>query len=662
MGEYLHYATAAANAGIYAGYDSIGYPAPSIYQPATGWVDLPCSAGFNTAEAYSGYATSISHDGSVVAGYTAGVTPAGIGQQYATYWVGGVETMVPAPPDDPGATQMSVTGVSGDGSTLLVQDKTSSTVESYTYNIATRAFTSLGFLGSATQQTYASAISNDGSVVAGYSALDNGNIDGFLWDATNGLRDLGIPAAHPNTAYLEPTCISDDGKTVFGQLTEFNGWVGFRYNTKTGFQDLGDISPSACSADGTEAVGIENMYFPAVWSVGNGGGYMDDLVNAHGTAQGLGTLKGPATISPDGTAITGSGPDAYLTDQTWYGVWQITVPAPLKTAAIPPKLLPFSTPYQTTLSEPTGTLTQYAEFNNGVSATLVKGPHYASSFVLRADGAFVYTPKAGYISQGTDPENGTPDDSFTYQLTSPNGTSSTAKVQISVAAPAAPTVSTPTYANVTGTTATLGGDIENDGGATLTAVGIVYAPIDVNSNPQLGGTGVSDAAGPTATGVFTVGVSGLAPNTTYAYAAYATNSIGTNYSTTDYFSTPANLASWQMSWFGSTTDPTATSNSDPYHTGVPNIAAFAFFGPYQDPSTVDVSQIPQVQPIGGALYCSFTEPDGVSGVTYGAEVSADLGGTGWQAVPDSGSGTQHIFIAPIRNNAQLFMRLRVTAQ
>jgi probable HAF family extracellular repeat protein len=557
---------------------------------------------------------------------------------------------------------MSVTGVSGDGSTLLVQDKTSARTETYLYKIATGAFTSLGFLGSATQQTSASAISNDGSVVAGYSTLDNGNIDGFTWNATNGMRDLGIPAAHPNTVYLEPTCISDDGTTFFGRLTELNGWVGFRYNTTTGFQDLGDLSPSACSADGMETVGIKNLYFPAIWSVGNGTGYIDDLLTANGTPQAFGTLTGPVTISPDATAITGSGPDAYLTDQIWYGVWQTTLPAPLKTAPIPPKLLTFSTAYQTTLTEPAGTLTQYAEFNNGASATLVKGPHYASSFILHADGSFVYTPKAGYISQGTDPEDGTPVDTFTYHLTSPNGTSNTAQVQISVAAPAAPTVSTPTYTNVTTITATLGGNVETDGGVTLTAVGVVYAPITINSSPQLGGAGVTSATGATSTGIFTVNINGLAPNTTYAYAAYATNSMGTSYSATDYFTTPADLSSWQTNWFGDTTDPAAAPGSDPFHTGVPNIEVFAFLGPSQDPSAATVSQIPQVQMTAGALYCSFTEPAGVSGVTYGAEVSADLTATNWQSVPDSGSGTEHIFIAPIGNNTQLFMRLRVTCQ
>ena len=102
MGEYLHYAVAAANGGVYAGYDSIGfaggsYGTPSLYRTNTGWVDLPSSLGFSTASPYIGQPRGISRDGSVVAGYMSGVATNGISVEYATYWVNGVESLVPAP-------------------------------------------------------------------------------------------------------------------------------------------------------------------------------------------------------------------------------------------------------------------------------------------------------------------------------------------------------------------------------------------------------------------------------------------------------------------------------------------------------------------------------------------------------------------------------------
>jgi hypothetical protein len=66
--------------------------------------------------------------------------------------VNGVESVVPAPPDDPGAITVSATAVSGDGTTLLVQDGTVDTarVETFVYHIASGSFTSLGFLGNPT--------------------------------------------------------------------------------------------------------------------------------------------------------------------------------------------------------------------------------------------------------------------------------------------------------------------------------------------------------------------------------------------------------------------------------------------------------------------------------------------------------------------------------
>lgn len=666
-GEYLHYAVAAANGGVYAGIDGIGYTTifgtPSVYEPSNGWTDLPGGLGFNTTRPYYGQPKGISHNGSVVAGYMVGVASNGISTQYAVYWVNGVESLVPAPPDDPTPTIMSATGVSGDGTTIIVQDQTTNKTESYVFRISSRTFTSLGFLGGTNQQTCATAISLDGTIVAGYYNLDDGDIHGFMWNATNGMTGMGIPAAYPNTHYLEPTCISDDGTTVFGQLTEFNGWVGFRYNVTNGFQDVGGISPSACTADGSEAVGIENLYFPAIWSVGNGSGYLDHLVSANIAAQALGTTEGPVTISPDGSAITALGPDAYPVDQIWYGTWQVSLPSPLKTAAFLPATLTFSTPYQETLSEPAGTLIQSAEFTTGVSAVVVAPPHYASSFVLHADGSFTYTPRPGYISNGNDPENGTPNDRFTYHLTGPNGTSSNAVVVIAVAAPTVPTVDTPTAANIAATTATLGGNVSSDGGAAITSVGVVFAPTAIDASPQIGDGAASTATGAASTGVFTINVSGLAPGTDYSYAAYATNSMGVGYSVTGIFATPATPQSWQQAWFGAPTNSGAALNADPYNTGVQNIAVFAFFGPYQDPSTVSVAQLPQMQISDGNIFCSFTEPDGVSGITYGAQWSATLLPGDWHAITDTGDTSTtppgHLFAWPM-SNTRVFMRLTVT--
>ncbi len=92
------------------------------------------------------------------------------------------------------------------------------------------------------------------------------------------------------------------------------------------------------------------------------------------------------------------------------------------------------------------------------------------------------------------------------------------------------TITSPTSASVTVSSATLGGNVTSIGGSSLTARGICYAVTSTNNNPQLVGSGVTcTPQGATTTGVFTVNISNLQPNTAYSFNAYATNSYGTAY-------------------------------------------------------------------------------------------------------------------------------------
>jgi alpha-tubulin suppressor-like RCC1 family protein len=122
-------------------------------------------------------------------------------------------------------------------------------------------------------------------------------------------------------------------------------------------------------------------------------------------------------------------------------------------------------------------------------------------------------------------------------VTTANGAAaSTDNFTITVSA-SAPTVTTPTSGSVAQTSATLGGNVTSDGGATVTARGVVYSPTATNNTPRLSGTGVTNVAGTGTTGVFTVAATGLTANTAYSYAAYASNSAGTSYSATGTFTT-----------------------------------------------------------------------------------------------------------------------------
>ena len=102
---------------------------------------------------------------------------------------------------------------------------------------------------------------------------------------------------------------------------------------------------------------------------------------------------------------------------------------------------------------------------------------------------------------------------------------------------AAPTVTTPTSGSITDTSATLGGNATSDGGATITERGVVYSETTTNSNPLIGGSGVTKVTTSGTTGVFTVPVTGLIAATGYSYKAYATNSQGDSYTSVDTFTT-----------------------------------------------------------------------------------------------------------------------------
>jgi hypothetical protein len=90
-------------------------------------------------------------------------------------------------------------------------------------------------------------------------------------------------------------------------------------------------------------------------------------------------------------------------------------------------------------------------------------------------------------------------------------------------------VDTLTSSNVTATSAILGGTVEGDGGAAVTDRGVVFSLLSANGAPTIGGAGVTKVAGGSGLGIFTANVTGLTAGATYAYRAYATNAVGTFY-------------------------------------------------------------------------------------------------------------------------------------
>ena len=96
---------------------------------------------------------------------------------------------------------------------------------------------------------------------------------------------------------------------------------------------------------------------------------------------------------------------------------------------------------------------------------------------------------------------------------------------------ATPTVTTSSVSNIAEISATVGGNVTADGGATVTESGIYYS---TTSSPETSGTKLAIGSG---TGEFSTSLTGLPAGTVYFIKAYATNSAGTSYGSEETFTT-----------------------------------------------------------------------------------------------------------------------------
>lgn len=101
--------------------------------------------------------------------------------------------------------------------------------------------------------------------------------------------------------------------------------------------------------------------------------------------------------------------------------------------------------------------------------------------------------------------------------------------------PVVPFLTTAVLTDITGNSATGGGEVTGNGGADVTARGIVYG---TEQNPTIDGSKTADGDG---TGAFESMLSELHGNTTYYVRAYATNAAGTGYGPQVTFSTLVDL-------------------------------------------------------------------------------------------------------------------------
>ena len=103
-----------------------------------------------------------------------------------------------------------------------------------------------------------------------------------------------------------------------------------------------------------------------------------------------------------------------------------------------------------------------------------------------------------------------------------------------------PALTTTDATNVGGNTATFGGEVTNEGlASSVTERGIVYSLKVLNSNPEIGGTDVTQENLGSGAGVFSITNTSLTSNRKYYYKAYAINSSGIVYGALKSFTTAA---------------------------------------------------------------------------------------------------------------------------
>jgi hypothetical protein len=220
-----------------------------------------------------------------------------------------------------------------------------------------------------------------------------------------------------------------------------------------------------------------------------------------------------------------------------------------------------------------------------------------------------------------------------------------------------PALTVAAASSVADTTATLNGTVNPNG--LVTAAQFEYGL--TSSYGSTASVTLSPNNGSSAQGV-SAAIAGLSPGTAYHYRLTATNSVDTTNTSDATFTTAFNPQAWRLKWFGTTNNTgTAADAADPYGTGVQNLAVFAVLGPNQDPAMVAAGLLPQPQFVGANYVITFTQPTGVSGVTYGAEWRADLASGNWTTITDTGTAPTHTFSVPKAGNPQVFLRLRITS-
>jgi probable HAF family extracellular repeat protein len=257
------------------------------------------------------FATSISGDGSSVAGYAfTGTTLEALKWSAANGFI-----QLGILPSDGGFEMSLAVDISGDGNSVVGYGSAPVTPASAALLwTSSMGLTSLGFLpddqpdGLNTSQSFSYAISADGSTVVGSSSSttheDRGS-QAFRWTQGEGMVPLGILAGEFDST---ATAVSVDGSVIVGT----SGLNAFRWTAAGGMEAIGQFLPTAVSADGNVVVGTSHFRDLAmIWTPATSAQPLQTyLQGLNVTLPGWQALYEVVGVSADGTAITGTGLNA----------------------------------------------------------------------------------------------------------------------------------------------------------------------------------------------------------------------------------------------------------------------------------------------------------------------------------------------------------------
>ncbi len=188
---------------------------------------------------------------------------------------------------------------------------------------------------------------------------------------------------------------------------------------------------------------------------------------------------------------------------------------------------------------------------------------------------------------------------------------------------APPVITTTEVTEITDITAVSGGNITDDGGASITARGVCWS---ISQNPTIADNKTENGTG---TGIFTSSVSGLAGMATYYIRAYATNSTGTSYGDEISFKTFAvtdadgngysSVTLGSQIWMAENLKVMHYSNNDL----IPNLTDNAAWSSLLTGACCDYNNIPDTSKIYGKLYNFYAVADARNLCPNGWHVPSD---------------------------------------